>query len=119
MISVNWNKPDTTPDVKKYDYKEFWIAAERHYPNHEPKVFVHSAFYVNKPLEYAEDDVDFEEPLDEYHFVTSDGEPIECVGWFNCKEHAEFDGYYEPISFNEDYTLLGWAEYETPVFNKE
>lgn len=31
--------------------------------------------------------------------------------------HPEFSGYYEPITFNDKYQLLGWAEYVLPEWS--
>ena len=44
------------------------------------------------------------------------GEPIDSVGWVDAKQHAEFDHYWEQITFNNNYELLGWAEYTPPTF---
>lgn len=112
---VDWKSPETTPSVPKGETKTFWLAVGSSIRG-EFRTFVFDAQYVNKPLEYAEDDIGCECPLDDECFVTSDGDPIECIGWFDVRNHQDFDNYYEPLSFNEDYTLLGWAEYEKPDF---
>lgn len=110
---VEWQDPTTVPDVPKYETKTFWVVVESFGRQH-----VFDAQYCNKILDYKEDDPDCEdEPLDPYHFVTQDGEPIDCVGWYDVRNHQDFDGYYEPLNFNDHYKLLAWAEYEKPDFN--
>lgn len=113
---VEWQSPETAPDVLKGETKTFWLAVSSKVKDGF-KTFIFDAQYVNKPLEYAEDDIECEFPLDDECFVTIDGYPIDSVGWHSVREHEDFDGYYTKISFNENYVLLGWAEYEKPDFN--
>nr|WP_319552409.1 hypothetical protein [uncultured Vibrio sp.] len=113
---VDWQSPEATPNVPKGETKTFWLAILRKRRDGSQAVMVLDAQYVNKPLEYAEDDIAKECPLDDECFVSEDGDPIESVGWHCLMEHADFDGYYRPISFDENYELLGWGEYITPDF---
>lgn len=114
---VNWQSPEKTPEVKTDEVKEFWVAV-RFQKKDGWGDAVFSAQYVNKPLEYADDDPDCEnEPVNDF-FVTCDGEPMESVGWFSVKSHSEFEDYYQPIFFNKEYILLGWAEYIKPEFSQ-
>lgn len=113
---VDWQSPQTTPDVPKGETKTFWIAVQFKRKGEWHKS-VFDAQYVNKPLEYAEDDINCECPLDDEHFVSHDGDPIEAVGWHSVMEHADFSGYYEQIIFNEDRELLGWGDYLKPEFD--
>lgn len=112
---VHWNSPETIPDVPKGETKTFWLAT-RYKRRGEWVEVVFDAQYVNKPLEYAEDDDEKEWPLDDDHFVNEDGEPIEATGWHSLMEHADFHGYYEPVVFGDDREFLGWAEYQKPEF---
>ncbi|WED23048.1 3'-5' exoribonuclease [Vibrio sp. JC009] len=112
---IDWQSPETTPDIPKGETKTFWLAT-RYKRKDKWHTAVFDAQYVNKPLEYAEDDSDKECPLDDEHFVDCDGCPIEALGWHSLKEHADFHGYYEPIVFNEERELLGWGEYLAPEF---
>lgn len=110
---VNWNKPSETPQVEVGTTKEFWIAVESRYPNRQVRQYVFCAQYVNMPV-YIDDEG---EPNTDDYLVTVDGEPFHAVGWHSVKNHADFDNYYEPLTFNEEYVLLGWADYIKPEFN--
>ncbi|NAW78339.1 hypothetical protein CAG61_08440 [Vibrio sp. V34_P3A8T189] len=112
---VHWNSPKIKPDVPKGEAKTFWLAA-RHKRADTWVELVFYAQYVNKPIEFAEDDIEQECPLDDSHLVTIDGDPVEAIGWYSLMNHPEFSTYYEPIVFNDQYELLGWAEYRTPEF---
>lgn len=110
---VNWQPPELIPDVPKYDMALFWIAVESTNNSEErPVTVVFAANYVNSPLDLDENG----EPINGNHHVDDDGEPIGSVGWHNEYDHPDFNGYFQPICFNERYKLLGWAEYVTPVW---
>ena len=111
---VEWQKPESTPVVEVGDEKEFWIAIEATRPNKPAKIYTFLAQYQNRPYEEGEEELNGDEPL-----VNVDGEYISSVGWVMCKQHTEFDNFYEPISFNDNYKLLGWAEYVAPEFNPQ
>ncbi|EMY6467009.1 hypothetical protein ABCL20_004485 [Vibrio alginolyticus] len=115
-IQVKWHSPEETPQVESQGLKKFWVAIKvtgSINQTKKSKTFVISAYYVNKPLELDEHG----EVINGDPFVSIDGEPIEAVGFHSCKEHQEFDGYYEPLPFGDDYELLGWAEYQKPDFD--
>lgn len=114
MTIVNWNSPQNTPLVEEGSTKEFWIAVETNYPNREKTRRVFSAQYVNMPVETDDDG----EPNTDNYLVDCDGEPLSCVGWHSVKDHADFYDYYEPLSFTDEYKLLGWADYIKPEFNE-
>ena len=114
---VNWQSPETVPNVPKDETETFWVAVKRKTQTGWRK-FVFDAQYVNKPLEFEEDDTEKQFPLSDDYFVDEDGQPTECVGWFSLREHADFSGYYEPLTFNSEYILLGWGKYQTPEFNE-
>ena len=115
---ADWQSPDTVPNVPKNETKQFWVAVRRKSHNEEWRKFVFDAQYVNKPLEYDKDDPDHEdEPINDDYFVDEDGAPMEAIGWHSLMEHADFDGYYTPLAFGDDYELLGWSEYLKPEFN--
>ncbi len=114
---VNWKKPEQIPHVEKGETVTFWIAV-RYKRKDEWETSIFDAQYVNKPLEYADDDLDNECPLDDDHFCNEDGEAMAAEGWFNLLNHPEFSSFYEPISFSDDYELLGWGDYLKPEFNQ-
>lgn len=109
---VDWQSPDSVPDVPKDETETFWVAVEFTRGNGETSRCVYDAQFVNKPVEFDEEG----EPLSDDYFVTEDGDPVSAVGWHSLKEHADFDGYYDPLPFSDDYVLLGWAVYEKPDF---
>lgn len=111
---VDWQKPESTPVVEVGSEKEFWIAVEATRSNKPAKIYTFLAQYQNRPYEEGEEEFSGDEPL-----VSVDGEYISSVGWVTCKQHTEFDNFYEPISFNDNYKLLGWAEYVAPEFNPQ
>lgn len=111
--SVEWNKPELIPSVEKGEMQLFWIAVLSQWnPDQEPKQHVFLAHYVNKPLELDEDG----ESILPDPFEDCDGDYVSAVGWHDEHNHPDFNGYYEPITFNEQYKLLGWAEYLPPEF---
>jgi len=110
MENIKWNNPGTVPNVEKGKEELFWIAVESPHSS-SPHVFL--AYYQNRPLEF--DDEDEEYPLGDVLYNT-EGEAIESIGWMDCKQHYDFDDYYSPIEFNDQYKLLGWAEYTPPKF---
>lgn len=110
---VFWRSPNEVPPVKKFEKELFWIAV-RHQrsADKDPKHAVFLAHYINKPLEFDE----YDEPIDPDPHVNEDGDYVKAVGWHNEYDHHDFSGYYQPIEFNDQYQLLGWAEYVPPVF---
>jgi hypothetical protein len=108
-VKVNdWNEPDSIPSVAKGTEDLFWVAVDS---RHSGKVHVFMAYYQNRPLEYHEDGVLVDDAL-----YDTNGDPVDSVGWVDCKEHYEFDDYYTPLSFDDDYKLLGWKECLVPVY---
>lgn len=109
---VKWHKPEETPSVTKGESKEFWIATERKDRNGKLTTSVTCAQYTNMPVNFDDNG----EPDTDYHLVSEDGEAISAVGWHSVKNHYDFDDYYEPLSFDDSYKLLGWANYIKPKF---
>lgn len=110
---VFWQSPDEVPPVEKFEKQLFWIAVRSQYSAcAEPKLAVFLAHYINKPLELDEHD----EPIDPDPHVDEDGNYVAATGWHNEYDHHDFSGFYEKIHFNDQYQLLGWAEYLPPVF---
>lgn len=107
---VAWQPASKTPEVHKGELQLFWIAVKT-----DQGVAVYLANYINKPLELDEND----DPVDDDHFVDTDGQPMAAVGWHNEYDHPDFSGYYEKMQFNEHRELLGWAEYVPPVWTGE
>jgi len=113
---VIWQLPSKTPEVPKGENHLFWIAVQSQWSaGEQPRTLVYLANYINKPLELDDDG----EPLDDDCHVNTDGDPISAIGWHNQYDHPDFSGYYEPIQFNEQLKLLGWAEYLPPEWNGE
>lgn len=107
-MNVEWNTPESVPDVEKGTEKEFWVAVRS---EHAEKDLVLVAHYQNRPLEFDDDG----EASGDF-LTTPDGEPHHSVGWVLRTEHEDFDGFYTAFQFSEKYCLLGWAEYVPPVF---
>lgn len=114
---VLWRSPDEVPPVEKFGMGLFWVAVQsQRKPTDKPKHSVFLAYFMNKPLELDSDG----ESNDPDPHVDCDGEYVEAIGWHSQYEHYEFSsGFYEPITFCEQYLLLGWAEYEPPVWSGE
>lgn len=112
---VLWHSAEEVPPVEVGDLTKFWVAVLSHYKlkDGKPSILVFCASYANRPLFLNEGG---EPTTDDYH-TNEDGEPVEVVGWMNEFHHPDFDGYYETINFNDEYQLLGWAEYTVPVWN--
>jgi hypothetical protein len=110
---IEWKGAGAIPVVSKGAERLFWLAVEVA-SSDEPKVVTFLAHYQNRPLEQDGDG----EFLNDDYLTNTDGAPIESVGWVSCKEHVEFSNFYEVIKFNDEYKLLGWAEYTPPTFTK-
>lgn len=113
---VVWHSPESTPEVGKNEKRTFWIAVNVTLRpcNGDPviKQVVFPAQYLNMPLEYDDEG----ELLNDDCPVNTDGDHVEAIGWHTERDHEEFDNYHPAIDFNDDYVLLGWAEYEVPSF---
>jgi hypothetical protein len=107
MSEVNWNKPDLIPAVEQGKEEPYWIAVK----TDKGKAFVFMAYYQNRPLEIDEHGEHNDDCL-----INFDGDPIGSVGWVDAKQHVDFDDYWESLTFNEHYQLLGWADYNPPKF---
>lgn len=108
IIPIKWNSPESIPEVKEGTEDLFWIAVV----NDKKKQIVFLAYYQNRPLETDEDG----DPANDDYLININGDPIDSVGWVDCKEHSEFDNFYTKLDFDESYKLLGWAEYDPPKF---
>jgi hypothetical protein len=107
-----WNNPEDVPVIQEGTEKGFWLAVEIDSPKFEkPKKITFLAQYQNRPYKEGDEDLHGDDAL-----VNTDGEYVNSVGWVTCQSHCEFDNYYELITFNENYKLLGWAEYTSPKF---
>ena len=109
---VEWNAPDTVPEVKLGTEKLFWIAVKAEW-NEAPQVF--TALYQKRPV-IIDDDGELTLGCDNWVLHSPDGDYVDSVGWVENKTTSEFDDYFEAFSFNEHYMLLGWAEYQAPEF---
>ena len=115
-LTVFWHSPTETPPVEMYDLGLFWIAVQSQYSAEQgPRTSVYLAHYINKPLTLDEND----EPLDPDPHVDPYGDYIEAVGWHCEYDHPDFSRFFQPITFNDQCKLLGWAEYVPPVWNGE
>lgn len=110
--AITWYKPEELPEVELGTETEYWIAVQSKYKD-KPLVFL--ALYQNRPLRH-DNDGDLIE--DDWQIVSPDGDPWHSVGWVEDKAHCDFDSFYESIDFNDDYQLLGWAEYQPPEFKE-
>ena len=114
-MQLKWQKPDVIPVVQLGEEKQFWVAIEvkgvRMTGDHV-KTFL--AQYQNRPFDQEK----YDNNVDEFDdcLVDVDGEFVSSVGWVHCQTHVEFENFYEPFNFSDDYKLLGWAEYTAPEF---
>ena len=113
MLELNWRNPEIIPVVKVGQEVEFWIAVEITRPNKCAKVFTFLSQYQNRPYIDGDEDLGGEDAL-----VNTNGDYVDSVGWVTCQSHNQFDNYYEPIQFSDDYKLLGWSEYVAPKFTR-
>ena len=114
MKVIKWEHPALCPTVERGTEKEFWVAVEVNVEapkNNKIKVVTFLAQYQNRPYKEGDEDV-----INDDYLVNTDGEYVNSIGWVTCQSHYEFDNYYELITFNEYYKLLGWAEYIPPEF---
>lgn len=111
---IQWQSPDTVPDVELGGEKEYWIAVKyfRKGVEHEA---VYLANYLNKP-KLLDDNGDVTDEAADWLLSNDDYSEVEAIGWHSSKEHADYSCWYESIVFNENYVLLGWAEYNAPPF---
>lgn len=114
VLGVKWQSPDTVPDVELGGEKEFWIAVKSIRDGVE-REHTFLANYLNKPKLLDEKGEITDEAAD-WLLSNDDESDVEAVGWHNAKEHPDYAGWYESIVFNEKYVLLGWAEYNAPLF---
>ena len=105
MTDLIWNKPEFTPLVEEGKEEQFWIAVE----NDKGKVFVFPAHYQNRPLDENGDNYD--DALEDLN-----GDAVGSVGWVDLKQHVDYDNFWEALTFNDNYKLLGWAVYTPPEF---
>lgn len=110
-----WNKPDILPPVGKDDIETYWVAIRmtRHpHCGDTVDTVVFPAQYMNMTLSLDGDGY----PTNDDYLKNIDGDPVEAIGWHTVRDHEEFENYYPPLEFSDDYVLLGWAEYEVPEF---
>lgn len=99
---VEWQSPESVPDVKQGSAKTFWICCE----NENGKRYTYSAVYLNFPIESHDD----------HEYFDDNGDPFDAIGWYENRTHESYDTYVEQIIFSEHYRLIGWADYKTPEF---
>jgi hypothetical protein len=114
FASIKWQSPGSVPDVQLGGEKLFWLAVKSIRDGVE-REHTFPANYLNKPKLFDSEGEITEEAAD-WLFGNEDDAYIETIGWYDEKEHADYSGWYEPIVFNENYVLLGWAEYNAPPF---
>jgi hypothetical protein len=76
------------PDVPEGDEQEVIVCVQR---AHNGKRYVFSARYLNK-----------------FPLFCGDEEPLLATGWHDVKEHADYDGWYEPLSLSDGDEIVGW-----------
>lgn len=110
---VAWQLPDAIPEVEVGTEEKYWIAVRRLDRDREIKDYVFLAYYMNRPVPSNEPEDDY---APDWVFHDSNGDAIDAIGWHSELSHPEFSEYYEPITFDDSYQLLGWAEYQPPVW---
>ena len=113
-VAIKWQSPDTAPDVELGGNEQFWLAVKSIIHGVE-REYTFLANYLNKPKLFNDDGEITVESAD-WLLSNDDSYEVEAVGWHDSKEHPEYSCWYEPITFNENYVLLGWAEYNAPPF---
>lgn len=112
-IKSDWIAPHITPIVPK-GTEQLCVIATRSVRYGVVHEHTRLAYYQNRPLEYTESG----ELLSDDNLVNTSGEEIESIGWVNCNEHHEFEDYYSPIEFSDDYELVAWAKLDLPTYPK-
>ena len=90
-----WRTITEVPEVKPECAAEFIVAAS--YDGGKP--FVTTCFYLNHMYLDTEDDRLLE-------LYDEDKEGVPFSGWHWRKEHADYDGFYEPLT--KYHVILGW-----------
>lgn len=113
LIKSEWIAPHITPIVPK-GTEQLFVIATRSMRDGVAFENTRLAYYQNRPLEIDESG----ELLSDDNLVGVDGVEIESIGWVSCNEHYEFDSYYSPIEFSDDYKLVAWAKLDLPAYPK-
>jgi hypothetical protein len=113
-VAIKWQSPDAVPDVELGGEKEFWIAVKYDHRGVE-RVSTFLACYLNKP-KLLDDKGEITDEAADWLLSNDYENDVEAIGWHSSKEHADYACWYESIVFNENYVLLGWAEYTPPPF---
>jgi len=111
---VKWNDPNAVPEVKLGTEKLYWIAI---YSEHSKKEHVFTAHYQNRPL-IEDEDGELTPECEDWALENDYDGFISCVGWVKDRAHPDYDHFWELIDFSDQYRLLGWAEFEAPVFTE-
>ena len=109
--NLEWQLPALVPVVKEGTEEEFWVAVVS-VRDGIRSVHTFLGMYQNRPLQLDEEG----DPINDDYLSNDDGEAIESIGWVSCKSHIDFDNFYQQLHFNDNYILLGWAEYTPPEF---
>lgn len=107
---VQWNSPEITPKVKAGEEALYWIAVKSSHG-----IIVFSTYYQNRPIITDFETGDLTKECEEW-ILYNDCKAINSVGWMKLQDSKEYDEYYSPYEFCDEYKLLGWAEYTTPKF---
>lgn len=99
---MNWIKcSDHLPQVDEGDAKEIFVTVER---AHNGKRYSFTAQYLNQLPLYCDYD---------------DGSVLHS-GWYSVKEHADYDGWYEPlIDESTGDKVVAWMEVPAPYQGEE
>ena len=99
----NWvSVKDRLPDVKLGTEMLCWVCAVR---PHGP--FVYECYYVNRPAPKGEED---------YHWAIyeeGDGDPLDCVGWFDIGCNSVYDEFFMPTQSPNE--IVAWQEIKKPA----
>ena len=112
--NVKWQSNESAPDVELGGENLFWLAVKS-IRNGVEREHTFLANYINKPM-LLDDNGEITDEAQDWLLSNEWGTDVEAVGWFSSKEHPDYSDWYEPITFNENYVLLGWAEYNAPPF---
>ena len=92
-----WYSPDTLPNVNRGGSGFFYVAVKRS----NGKICVFPAVYLNEMELKWEGTAS--ETVSGNRWISEAGDEHDIAsGWFDCKEHADYDDYYQPLLEESD-----------------
>lgn len=100
------------PDVKAGDMSHFIVTVERA----SGKRYAFGAYFANRyECDWNPDGVDADEVGDGYSIASCGEDSLPKIsGWFDCKQHHDFDDWYQPLLSTGD-RVVAWMNYPAPL----